>query len=424
MKVEVKELEPCRRALEIEIPPELVAKGFDQFYAELTRKAKVPGFRPGKAPRNVLEMRYQREARDEVLQRLISESYVEAMKARSLIPVDLPEISDVKFERDLPLSFKATVDIRPDINLGNYIGLKAIKKKAEVNSSEVEGSLTELQEANAQYVAVEGRPVQMGDYVAVDLEGFVKDISIDKRNGLWLAVDKGSYLAGVPEGLVGLKQGEEKDIGVVLPGDFAKKEFAGKEATFKVRIKEIKEKRLPPLDDELATSFGEFKGLDELREAIEKDLLARKEIEGRRDMESQILDQLIKNSPFEVPGSLLERQTERLVREEKVRLLYRGVKKEDINSQESSLKEKLRRNALRQVKIAFILGEIADREKIEVGEEEINRRIAEIAERSKQELEEVRSYLEEKDLLDNLRNELKTQKTLEFLVEKSEIKEK
>ena len=423
MKVEVKELEPCRRLLEIEVPAEVVQIRFDQFYAELGKTAKVPGFRSGKAPRNILEMRYQGHARDEVLKRLIPDSYREAMRSHSLAPVDLPEISEVKFERDRPFSFKATVDIRPEVKLGNFKGLKVLKRKAEVRAEEVTKALVELQEASAQYVAVEARPVQMGDYVSVDLEGFVGEASIDKRNDLWLAVDKGSYLAGVPEGLVGARQGETKDINVTLPEDFAKKEFAKKKAAFKVRVKEIKEKRLPPLDDELATSLGEFKSLDDLREAVKRDLGVRKDIECRTDVENQILDQLIKRSSFEVPGSLVRRQTERLVREAKARLLYQGLKREEIDSQEELLGKTLTSDALRQVKVAFILGEIADREKIEASDGDIERRIKEIARRSNQQPEEVRAYLEEKELLDNLRNELRTQKTLDFLVASAKVKE-
>lgn len=423
MKVELKELEPCRRLLEIEVPAEVVQIRFDRFYAELGKTAKVPGFRSGKAPRNILEMRYQGQARDEVLKRLIPDSYREAMRSHSLVPVDLPEISEVKFERDRPFSFKATVDIRPEIKLGNFKGLKVLKKKAEVRTEEVTKALVELQEASVQYVTVEARPVQMGDYVSVDLEGFVGEASIDKRNDLWLAVDKGSYLAGVPEGLVGARQGETKDINVTLPEDFAKKEFAKKMATFKVRVKEIKEKRLPPLDDELATSLGEFKSLDDLREVIKRDLGVRKDIECRTDVENQILDQLIKRSPFEVPGSLVKRQTDRLVREAKARLLYQGLKKEEIDSQEELLGKTLTSDALRQVKVAFILGEIADREKIEASDGDIERRIKEIARRSNQQPEEVRAYLEEKELLDNLRNELRTQKTLDFLVASAKVKE-
>jgi len=137
LKVEVKELEPCRRLLEIEVSPEVVVKGFDEFYVELGKRAKIPGFRPGKAPRNILEMRYQREAREDVLRRLIPDSYREAMRKRSIIPVDLPEISEVKFEKGGPISFKAAVDIRPEIKLVKYKGLKALKGKAEVKAEEV-----------------------------------------------------------------------------------------------------------------------------------------------------------------------------------------------------------------------------------------------------------------------------------------------
>lgn len=424
MKVEVKELESCRRLLEIEVPVEDVKRGFDEFYAELGKTAKVPGFRPGKAPHHILEMRYQREAREEVLRRLIPDSYREAMRKRSLIPVDLPEISEVKFEKGGPISFKAAVDIRPEIRLGKYKGLKALKKKAEVKAEEVARALAELQEASAQYVAVEGRSIQRGDYVAIDIEGFVEDVSIDKRSDFWLAVDKGSYIPGLAEGLIGLRHGQEKEIKLTLPEDFAKKEFAKKEATFKVKIKEIKEKTLPSLDDELAISLGEFKTLDELREAIKRDLMVRKEIECRADLENQVFDQLIKSSPFEVPGSLVKRQTERLVKEAKVRLLYRGMKREDVDSQEEVLRRNLGANALRQVKVAFILGEIADREKIEVSDGDIERRIDEIAKRSRQDREEVRNYLKEKDLLDNLRSELRTEKTSDFLVKSAVISEK
>lgn len=424
MKIAVKELAPCKRLLEIEVPIEAVKKGFDEFYAELSKTAKVPGFRPGKTPRNILEGRYQKEAKGEVLRKIIPASYREAMRKHSLTPVEVPEVSEVKFEKEGALSFKATVDIRPEIRLGDYTGLKVTRKRVEVAPAEVAKVLEELKEANAHYAVVEARPVKKGDYIIVDLEGFVGTSSIDKRKDLWLVIEEGSYLPGLTEALIDLEQGQEREVKLTLPEDFKRRELAKREAIFKVRVKEIKEKVLPPLDDELAASLGEFKGLDELKEAVRKDLVARKQAEGRLDLENQILDQLIKRFPFEAPDSLVTRQTERLLREAKVRGLYQGLKKEDIDSQEPALRKKLSPNALRQVKVAFILEEIAGREKIKVSDEEIDQKISDIAKSSKQAPDEVRKYLKDKEMLDNLRSELRTQKTLNFLVEKANIKEK
>ncbi len=421
MKVDIKQLSPCKSLFQIEIPPEAVADRIERVYKEFGQKARIPGFRLGRAPRRVLELHYKEEVKREALEKLVADSYQQAIKESSLIPVSYPEITEVKFEEFSPLLFKAVVDIKPAVKLGNYLGLKVIKKKTEVKDEDIEKRLIDLQQASARYAVIEDRPVRMDDYVSVDLECVVDKKVIEKKESFSILVSKKSYLPGLGEALVGMKRSQEKVIDLALPADFPKKEYAGKKATFVVFLNEIKERRLPAIDNQFAGSFGKYENLEEFKKAIRNNLIERAKIESRMDLENQIIKQLLKNSKFALPDSLVKRQTDRLVEERKNHLLYQGIKKEDIESRQKELRNNLKEEAERQVKLAFILEEIADVQNIKVDQREVEQRIDQMAVASKQDRDKLKQHLEKEDLLDNLKSEIGTAKTLDFLVEKAVV---
>ncbi len=420
MKTDIKQLGPCKRLLQIEVSLETITDKIGQIYKEFGQKARVPGFRLGKAPRHVLELHYKEQVKKEALERLIADSYRQAIKESSLVPVSYPEITEVKFKEFSPLLFKALVDIRPAIKLGNYLGIKVSEKKTEVTDKDVEKTLTDLQQANARYVVIEDRPVKMDDYVSIDLECIVDKKVIEKKKNFRILVSTKSYLPELGEALVGMERSQEKTVDLTLPADFQKKEYALKKAIFIIFLNEIKERKIPAIDDQLAKSFGGYDNLDELKEAIKKNLIERARIKDRMDLKNQIINQLLKNSRFALPDSLLKRQTDRLVEEKKKDLLYQGIKKEDIEAGEKDLRNNLKEESEGQIRLAFILEEIADIQKIKVSQQDVEQRIDQMAVASHQDRDKVRQYLEKEGLLDNLKSEIGTAKTLDFLLEKAQ----
>lgn len=430
MKVDIKELNPCRRLLQIEVGSEVVTDRFKKVYKDFEKSARIPGFRPGKAPQHIVKLHYKEQIKEEVLKSLIPDFYQQAMKENSLIPVDLPEVTEVKFEEGEPFLFKVTVDIKPSIKPGNYLGLKVSEKKVEVTDEDAEKTLKQLQESSAHYVVVETRPAKMDDYVSIDFECLVEKELISQRKNFWMVLNGTSLLPGfgkatypeLTEGLVGMERSQEKRIDLTLREDFPKKEYARKKAVFMVFLNEIKEKHIPSLDDEFARGLGEFENLNGLRTAIKKDLINKARTQSRIDLEGQIIEQLLKNSKFALPDSLVRKQTERLVKEAKTQLLYKGIKKEEIEKQEENLRKGLKEKAVRQVKAGLILGEIAALQKIEAKEQETEQKIVRMAAELRQEPDKLKGWLKQEGLLDNLKTEIKTAKTLDFLLEKAVIK--
>ena len=420
MKIDIKQLGPCKRLFQIEVSPGTVTDKIGQIYKEFGQKARVPGFRLGKVPRHVLELHYKEQVKKEALERLIADSYRQAIKESSLVPVSYPEITEVKFKESSPLLFRALVDIRPVIKLGNYLGIKVSEKKTEVIDKDIEKTLTDLQQANSRYLVIEDRPVKMDDYVSIDLECIIDKKVIEKKENFWILVSAKSYLPELAEALVGMERSQEKTIDLTLPAEFQKKEYALKKATFVIFLNEIKERKILPIDDQLARSFGNYNNLDELKEAIKKNLIERARIKDRMDLKNQIIKQLLKNSRFALPDSLVKRQTDRLVEEKKKDLLYQGIKKEDMEAREKELRNNLKDEAERQVKLAFILEEIADIQKIKVSQQDLEQRIDQMADASNQDRNKVKEYLEKEELLDNLKSEIGTAKTLDFLLEKAQ----
>jgi len=442
LKSKIKKPEDCQTLFEIEVSKEDVAKAFDQVYDEIGRSANIPGFRVGKAPQELVRKHYANDAREEVLKRLIPDSYRNALLQHKINPIGLPEISDVSFEADKELAFKAKVDTRPDFKLKDYKAIKLERKKAVVRDEDVAKTLEDLRGMNAKYTAVEDRPVQMGDYVVSDLECFVDGKPAHKkRENLWIFVDKDSLAPGLSEKMVGIQKGEERDIEVVLPappdqtnsntrrgpamnsvesGIGGNKNLAGKPARYHVKAKEIRERKLPDLDDEFAKDLGK-KDLGELKSAVSSELEARAKASAELDLENQLLNKIINDNNFPVPSGLVARQLEFMVEDAKRHLIEKGFKKDELDKKDDEFRAKFKEDAVRRVRLLFILDEIARLENIEAADEDLKEAYRAIAARSGKTDEEVRSYYEKEDLAESLRDRLREEKVIEFLLKSAEI---
>lgn len=421
VKTKAKTAAECTTLFEIEIPKETIDKAFEEVYDEISKVANIPGFRIGKAPKDIVRKRHVNEAKEEVLKRLIPEAYKKALTQANINPIAMPEISEISFEEGKPLSFKAKVETRPSFKLKDYKGIKVERKKATIKNEDVDKTLENLRGLNAKYTAVEDRPVQTGDDVVSALECFVDGKPIHKkRENLWLHVDKDSFLPALSDGMVGMKKGEERDIDVVLPDKYPVKTAAGKPARYHVKAKEIKSRALPDLDDAFAKDLGKDT-LENLKKEIRDELERRMNLNIEIEMENQLLKKLMDDNIFQVPPSLVKRQIDLMVEDAKTRLMEKGFKREDLDKKDNEFREKFKDDAPRQVRLLFVLDEIARIEKISASDGDLENAYKSISGQTGEKTEKIKDYYEKKDLIDSLKDKLREEKTTRFLLDNAEI---
>jgi trigger factor len=424
MKVNVEEITPVKKKVNVEIPIEEVTSEIDSLYKDLGRTAKIKGFRPGKVPRSILEAYFKDHVKGEVIQKLVQESYPKAFTEAALQPVSPPEIDPQELEAGKPFQYSATVEVKPAIKMEGYLGLNMEGKKEGVKDEEVEERLKNLQNLHANLKTIsETRPVQNGDYVIVDYEGKVdgKPLEGGKAADFAVEVGKGQFIPAFEEKLIGLKPDDPKDIEVSFSEDYGYQKWAGKTISFQVKIKEIKEKILPPLDDEFAKDLGDYSSLDELKAKVRQEIEKGKEAALDRQLKDQMVEQLLKATSFEVPQSLVEEHTKSLLSETKLRLASQGMDLKNLGVSEEKLLGDYRETAEKQVRTFLILEKIAEQEGIAVTDEEVEERLREIAERVRQKFDVLKSYYEKNGLVPEVKAGIMNEKTLNFLLQKANI---
>jgi trigger factor len=424
MNVNIEEISTIKKKVSIEIPENDVTKEVDSFYKDLGKKAKIKGFRPGKVPRDILVRYFKDYVKAEVVQKLIQDTYPQVLSENDLHPVSPPVIDPGEFVDGKPFQYSAVIEVKPEIKLEGYIGLKIEGKKEEVKEEEVEERLRNLQNLHANLKTIsEARPIQTGDYVIIDYEASMdgKPLEGGKTIDFTVEVGSGQFIPAFEEKLIGLKPEEEKEIEVSFPEDYGYQKWAGKTVSFHAKIKEIKEKILPPLDDEFAKDLGDYSSLEELKAKLKGEIEKEKALTLERQLKDKVVDQLIEASPFEVPQSLVEEQVKALVSDTKLRLAAQGVDLKKLGLSEEKLQGDYRSMAEKQVRTFLILEKIAGQEGMAVTDEEVEDRLKEMAERMHQKFDVVKRYYEKNELLPEVKVGMIRDKTLNFLLEKAEI---
>jgi len=424
MKTKAKSVEECTTLFEIEVPKETIDKAFEDMYAQFAKSANIPGFRVGKAPKELVRKYYPKEAKKEVMNQVIPGAYQKAVEEHKIEPIGYPEITDLIFEEGKMMTFKAKVDTRPKFKLKNYKGIQIDKKKAAVKGEDINKAIENLREYNAKYVAAEDRPIQLNDYVVSDLECVVDGRSAHKkRENLWLYADKESLMSGLTEKMIGMKKGEERDIEVALPEKYPDKTLAGKIAKYHVNVKDIKVRSLPSVDDEFAKDLGK-ENLEQLKkeiaEALEKKMVSDSEIA----MENQLLSKLIDENSFAVPSNLIKKQAHLMIEDAKAKLQEKGFKKEDLDKKDDEFTGRFKDDAARRVRLMFILDRIATDETIEADDKDLENAYKAISIQTGKNEKEIKDYYEKEALKDNLLERIREEKTIEFLLKNADIKEK
>jgi trigger factor len=426
MKVEVENKPESVSTLKIELPPEEVTKEWDEIANSFARFAKIPGYRPGKAPRRVIEAKFRKEIQDELTRKLVSKSYRDAIEQKQLRVVSLTNVENVEFGDDKSIRFSATVVTAPEFELPDYKKIPVELPSTDVTDAEIDAALERLRDQSADFVDVPDRPVQMDDFVVIDFEGTIdgKPVSEIAPNAnktlqggkkFWLRVAADNFLPKFCEQIVGLKRDESRDITVEFPADFAVSELAAKNTSYQVAVREIKEKILPSLDDAFAAKLVPGKGLDDLRHVITHDLEHEKEHERERATEAQIVKYLHEHAQFDLPPPLLRNETRRALGELVQRNRERGISDEMLKGKEKELVEGAGGLAAHRLKTNFILSRIAEKEKIQVTREDLDARIHEEAMRYNISADKMRKELEQHDRLDTLAEQILLGKTLDFL---------
>jgi trigger factor len=426
MKVEVENQTPGIATLRIELAPDVVRKEWDAIASNYSRYARIPGYRPGKAPKQVIEKKFRKEIQDELTKALVSKSYHEAIAEKQLKVVSLTDVGDVEFGDDKSMRFRATVVTAPDFELPEYKNIPVELPATTVNESEVDTAIERLRDQTADFVDVGDRELAMGDFAVLDFTGAIDGVPISEivpeasknlhgGKKFWLHLAPENFLPKFCEQVVGMKAGDTRSVQVEFPADFPVTELAGKKADYAVTLNEIKEKVLPVLDDAFAAKIMPEKTLGELRHAIEHDLEHEKEHEVERAKEQQIMKFLHERISFDLPPPLLKNETRRALNELVHRNRERGVPDELLKGKEKELIEGAGSLAAHRLKTNFILHRIAEAEKLEVTREEIDEAIRAQAAHYNVSVEKMWKELEENERVSGLAEEILLGKTLAFL---------
>ena len=421
MKSVVEDISTVKKKINIEVAPDDVAREMDKALADVGKKAKIPGFRPGKAPKNIVERHYGDEVKSEVVHRLVTESYMKALQEHNLNPVDMPEIENIStLAKGSPLTFTAVVEVRPNIELGVYDGVEVKETAVAVSDAEVTETIDRLREMYAQLEVVEGRPIEKNDTAIIDFEGFRDGKTIEgaKASDYMLSLGSNSLIPGFEEQLVGMNRGETREISVTFPADYNNKDLAGKDAAFTVTLKEIKKKVLPELNDEFAKDIGNNATVAELTEGIKKDIEYRKKNDQASAQREELLSKLVDAHTFDIPPGMVERELQSMARSHATRMARQGVDVKSFDFPKFSAENK--QLAEKRVKGILLLDVIAEKEKIDVTDQEVSSAIAVMAKSSGQTADAVRKYYESLDGgVENLRSSLMREKTLSLLLSRA-----
>ena len=420
MKVDVQEVGACKRRLEVEEGPEVVQQAWERAFARVQKEARLPGFRKGKVPRSMIKLHFSDDVRQEVARHLIPEVYRQALAETRLRPVEEPDLQEVTLEESAPLKFSAVIEIKPTITLGRYVGLSVKHAPKPFAETEVDEALGQMQEQHAVYRAVE-RPADVGDLVLVDYTLTPDGMEPRVETGYAFTIGSGAVMPEIDEAAIGLGPGGSRRTRVRFPDDHRTEPLRGKSAEALVRVTEVKEKVLPPLDDDFAKSVGEFDTLDALRAELRKGLEARREQENRRELENAVMEAALAEHPFEVPEALVLRQVGHQVERMREHMRRQGVDPDRVPWDYKKMAEELKPAAARAVRRALLIEAIAEKEGLQPSEADVEAEVERLARSSQRPAPAVRSMLERSGDLERLRISLMEKRTLDFLIERATI---
>ncbi len=418
--------------LEVEVPKEEVNDALDKAYRKVVKKIDIPGFRKGKVPRKVLENRFGPEVLyEDTLEILVDPAYAKAVEECDFEPIDQPEFELVQIEQDKPLIFKVTVDVKPEVELGEYKGVTVAHVPEVITDEDVDRYLDSLSQQHARLVTQEDAEVQEKDMAVIDFKGMIDGEPFEGGEGenYSLEIGSGTFIPGFEEQLIGVGIGDEKEVNVTFPEDYQVDDLAGKEAVFHVKVNEIKRPELPELNDEFIQELTEeFSTLEAFRADVEKKLKENQERKDKVELESKVIEKVAEENPVEVPEVLVKREIENMLGEFEYYLRMQGLSLEQygnlVEGGIEKLREERRDDAEKRARANLVLDAIIKKEEIIASMKEIDAKIKEISQDQDVDPEEVKEQFARQGRLDMIAHEIRYRKVIDLLVENANIVDK
>lgn len=431
MNVTVENLAPCKRLVRVEVEPEKVEETFLEITGQFQREARLPGFRAGKAPKEMIAKRFESNIQDEVKRKLISESYRKAIYDQKLTVVGQPDLEEIQFSRGQPLQFAATLEIAPEFDLPEYKGLPAQRQTAIVTLEDIERALRALSERHSDFKTVE-RELKAGDVAVINYSGTCEGKpltehsptarGLTEKKGFWVTVDETSFIPGFGPQLIGMKAGDKRTVTVDFQPDFVIPQVANKKGVYEVELVEVKEKIQPPIDQKFAESYG-AKSLEELREGVRKDLQNELNLKQSRAVRNQVTVALLDKIQCDLPESVLQEETREIVYNLVNENTQRGMSKEMIDAHKDEIYATASQGARQRVKAMFAFRRIAENEGVRVEQVDIARRLQELAAQYKMPVDKLVKDLEKAGRLGDIYQQLLNEKVVDLLVQFAKIED-
>ncbi len=423
MSVQVEKLEKNMAKLTVEVPAENVEKAIQGAYNKMKKSINIPGFRKGKAPRQLIEKMYGKEVfYNDAIDAMLPSAYSDAVEECGEEIVSHPQIDVVQIESGKPFVFTATVAVKPAVELGEYKGIQVEKAPIEVKDEEIEAQITKEREANSRTVTVDDRAVAQGDIVTLDFEGFVDGVAFEggKGENYDLTIGSNTFIPGFEDQLVGAEIGKELDVNVTFPEKYGAKELAGKAAVFKCKVNGIKVKELPAVDDEFAQEVSEFDTLDEYKADIKAKLLKEKEDEAARAKEDAVIGKIIEGAKMEIPDAMVEYQTRQMLDEFAQRIQSQGISLDQYfqftGLTEEKYMEEMKPRALQNIQSRLVLEAVAQAENLVAEEADIEEEIKKMADMYKMEADKIKELLGERQM-EEMKKDIAVQKAAKLVAE-------
>ncbi|MBL8954029.1 MAG: trigger factor [Myxococcaceae bacterium] len=419
MKVQVQELSPIEKSLSIEVEPAVIAKELEQAYQQLGRQVKIAGFRPGKVPRRILEQRFKSEVEDDVTRRVVSKSYLEAVRQHNIEAVADPHVTNPKLDPASPFAFTARVEVKPVVTAKDFKGLALKKLDSEVTEKTIDERVEMIRQNLTELETVKDRDVaKANDIAVVDFTATIdgKGFPGDKGTGVHLELSPGELVNGHLPALEGVKVGDTKEVDYAFPSDYRVEEVKGAVAKFLISVKELKQKVVPPVDDALAEKSGAgVHTLKELRERIKKDLDRAQKRQNENTEREELVKGLVEKNTFDVPRAMIERAMDMMF-EGAINMMARsGMDPNQLNLDWAKLREEFRGKAETEVKAQLLFEAISKQEKIEVSDEDVEKKLEALAEESNSPLSQVRKAYKDGESKNALKSRIREEKTIAFL---------
>ncbi len=431
MNVTVENLAPCKKLVRVEVESQKVDETFDSVTKDFQKQAALPGFRPGKAPRDMVLRKYEKDIEDEVKRKLIGDSYRKAMDEQKLQVIGYPDIEEIQFGRGQSLQFAATVETAPEFELPEYKGIPVKRENRSVTDQDVERALETLQQQRVDYKTVD-RPAANGDLAVVSYTGTVdgKPITeiaptakgLTEQKNFWVEIQPNSFIPGFADQLIGAKAGDKRTVNVDFPADFVTPQLQGKKGLYEVEVGEIKERVLPAIDDEFAKSFG-AENLEKLREGVRRDLGNELTYTINRNVRNQLVKALLDRVSFDLPESEVAAHTRNIVYELVNENQKRGLSRDSIEQHKDEIYSAASGTAKDRVKMNFIFQKIAEKEGIKVSQEDAVRRVSQLAAMYQIPVEKFIKDLQARDGVHEIYQQLTTEKVLDLLQQNAQIEE-